>query len=291
MNDKDIATLSKTKEILAKHGMSAKKSFGQNFLIDNNIVARIVEHAQVDKNTCVIEVGPGIGSLTQFLARKAKKVLSIEIDTKLKPVLEDSLAAYDNVDIVFDDFLKVDLEALVKEHFGLDQEVVVVANLPYYITTPILIKLFENQSKINLKRICAMMQKEVALRLSAKKDTKDYNSLTILTQYYSEAKIVIKVPKNVFIPAPKVDSAVVLFTIKEQEHKPQDEALFFKILRVLFKQRRKTILNNLNEMFNDKEKTKAILEAVNLSPQLRAENLTLAQIITLSDYLNKEELV
>ena len=281
----DIASKSRTLEILKKYGMYANKNFGQNFLIDNNIVSNIVEQAGVDQETCVIEIGPGIGSLTQYLARRAKKVICIEIDTKLKPVLEESLAEFDNISIVFEDFLKVDLEQLREQYFKDEDKVVVVANLPYYITTPILIKLFENKEVLHLKSITAMMQKEVAHRLSANKDTKDYNSLTILTQYYCEAKIIIKVPKSVFIPAPNVDSAVVLFTMRDYENKPKDEALFFKLLRVLFKQRRKTILNNLNELYNDKDVTRKVLEDNHLKENLRAENLTLQEIIDLSNYI------
>ncbi|MDH6603040.1 16S rRNA (adenine1518-N6/adenine1519-N6)-dimethyltransferase [Bacilli bacterium PM5-9] len=284
----DIATRSKTNELLKKYNLSAKKNFGQNFLVDNNIVRNIVKNAEISKETCVIEIGPGIGSLSQELARTCKKLVCIEIDERLKDVLEESLASYDNINIVFDDFLKVDLNKLVNENFDKGDEIVVVANLPYYITTPILIKIFEESSQLNIKRICAMMQKEVGQRLSAKKDTKDYNSLTILTQYYCQANIVMNVPKSVFIPVPNVDSVVVLFKFIELENKPEDEKVFFNLLRVLFKQRRKTILNNLNEMVNDKEKTRNILIDNNLDTNLRAENLTLSDIIQLSDYLVKE---
>ncbi|MEG0364222.1 MAG: 16S rRNA (adenine(1518)-N(6)/adenine(1519)-N(6))-dimethyltransferase RsmA [Erysipelotrichales bacterium] len=285
----DVATKTKTHEILDKYDLLAKKSFGQNFLIDNNIVRNIVKEAQVDKDTCVIEIGPGIGGLTYELAKHAKKVVAIEIDNRMKPVLEDTLSEYDNVDIVFDDFLKIDLVSLVNEHFDKDDQIVVVANLPYYITTAILIKLFEHQSQINLIRISAMMQREVGLRLSAKKDTKDYNSLTILTQYYSKPKLAIKVPKSVFIPAPKVDSVVVSFELIKDQEKPVNEKLFFTLLRLLFKQRRKTILNNLNEYYHDKEKTTKVLNALELDTKLRAENLTLDDIIEMANYIDREE--
>lgn len=290
METQDIATKSKTNEILKKYGLLAKKSFGQNFLIDNNIVRNIVSEANVDHDTCVIEIGPGIGGLSQELAKKAKKVVCVEIDERLRPVLAETLEDYNNVDIVFADFLKLDLVAFVQEHFNKDDKIVVVANLPYYITTAILIKIFEAQTQVNIVSICAMMQKEVGLRLSANKDTKDYNSLTILTQYYCDAKIVIKVPKTVFIPAPNVDSVVVLFKMKELENKPENEQLFFNLLRVLFKQRRKTILNNLNELVNDKDKTRRILSDVQLKDNYRAENLSLDDIIKLSNYLNKEDI-
>jgi len=282
---KDIANKSTIIDTLKKYNLYANKNFGQNFLIDANIVKSIVSKSDVSKDTCVIEIGPGIGSLTQELSRHAKKVICIEIDTKLQPVLEETLSDCDNVTIVYEDFLKLDLTWLKETYLKDEEDVKVVANLPYYITTPILIKLFEHKQILSLVSITAMMQKEVALRLSAKKDTKDYNSLTILTQYYSEPSIIINVPKNVFIPPPNVDSSVVLFKMRESLTKPNNEELFFKLLRVLFKQRRKTILNNLNELYNDKEVTRSILEANNLAINLRAENLTLNQIIDLSNYI------
>ena len=285
----DIATRTKTIELLTKYNLTAKKSFGQNFLVDNNIVRNIVKNAHLTSDSCVIEIGPGIGSLAQELARNCQKLVCIEIDQRLQPVLEDSLSEFTNIELIFEDFLKIDLEKLVNDKFEENAEVVVVANLPYYITTPILIKIFEVASKLNIKRITAMMQKEVGQRLSAKINTKDYNSLTILTQYYSKASIVMKVPKNVFIPAPNVDSVVVSFEFFEQEIKPNDEVLFFKLLRVLFKQRRKTILNNLNELIKNKEKTKQILEDNGFDEKLRAENLSLDDIIKLSNYLSKED--
>lgn len=283
----DIATFSKTKEILNKYNISAKKNYGQNFLIDNNITRNIVINAQVDENVNVLEIGPGIGSLTQELARKAHKVVSVEIDERFKPILKENLAEFSNLEIVYDDFLKLDLPNFLNEHFD-NKPIVVVANLPYYITTAILIKIFENNIDHKIIKICAMMQKEVGLRLNAQPGTKDYNSLSILTEYYAQTKIVMKIPKNVFIPAPNVDSVVVLFTLATPNTKPVNEQLFFKILRLLFKQRRKTILNNLNGYFNDKDKTKQILAKANLNPSLRAENLTLAQIINLSDMIAGE---
>lgn len=283
---KEIATFGKTNEILKKYQLSAKKNFGQNFIVDLNIINNIVSSAEITKDSCVIEIGPGIGALTERLAQKAKKVLCFEIDMRLKPILEECLASYDNIDIVFEDFLKIDLNEMVEMYFEGEQDIVVVANLPYYITTPILIKIFESQSKI--KRICAMMQKEVGLRLSATKDCKDYNSLTILTNYYTDSKIVIKVPRNVFIPVPNVDSVVVLFNIIPNKFQVVNEEFFFKLLRVLFKQRRKTILNNLNELFNDKVKTNTLLNEAELSPQLRAENLSIEDIIRLEKIIIKE---
>lgn len=284
----DIATFSKTKDILTKYNISAKKNFGQNFLIDNNITRNIVINAAVDENVNVLEIGPGIGSLTQELARKANKVVSVEIDERFKPILSENLSEFNNLEIVFEDFLKLDLTSFINEYFD-NKPIVVVANLPYYITTAILIKIFENNTDLRIIRICAMMQKEVGLRLSAKPSTKDYNSLTILTEYYAQTKIVMKIPKSVFIPAPNVDSVVVLFNLRKPSITPINEQLFFKVLRLLFKQRRKTILNNLNEYFNNKEVTKQVLETANLNPSLRAENLTLNQIIYLSDTIESRE--
>lgn len=284
----DIATRPKTTEILTKYNLTAKKNFGQNFLIDNNIVRNIVEKANIDEDTNVIEIGPGIGSLSQQLARRCKKLLCVEIDTRLKPVLEDTLKDFSNISFVFADFLQLDLVKLIEDEFAKNEKIIVVANLPYYITTAILLKIFDVQKLINITSISAMMQKEVGLRLSAQKDTKDYNSLTILTQYYCTTKIVMKVPKKVFIPEPRVDSVVVEFTFKKPETTPVNEQFFFKVLRTLFTQRRKTILNNLNIIVNDKEKCKNYLDDLNFNANLRAENLSLNDIIKISDYLYKE---
>lgn len=278
---KDIASKGRTQEILTKYQLKAKKHLGQNFLIDHNIASNIVKAASVSKKTGVIEIGPGIGSLTQILAEQALKVVAIEIDSKMQEVLAGTLQDYRNVKIIKADFLQLDLNKLLADEFADVEEVVVVANLPYYITTPILIKIFESDSRI--KRVCAMMQKEVGQRLSAKVGTKDYNSLTILTQFYSQAKIVMKVSKNVFIPAPKVDSVVVLFDIDHNRYQVADKRVFFKLLRIIFKQRRKTILNNLNECYHDKELTSEILNKAQIKPNVRAEALDIKQIIKLSD--------
>lgn len=283
---KEIATKSRTTEILQKYDLQAKKHLGQNFLIDNNITHKIVKTAGITNETGVIEIGPGIGGLTQVLATQAKKVVSIEIDERLEPVLADTLQDYDNVKIIIADFLKLDLEALIATEFADIDEIVVVANLPYYVTTPILLKILE--SKTRIKRICAMMQKEVAERLSAKVGTKEYNSLTILTQFYAQTKVVMKVPKNVFIPAPKVDSVVVLFEMNKQRYQVANQETFFQLLRIIFKQRRKTILNNLKEIYQDKQITTDILQQAHIDPKVRAEALTIEQIIELSDVIAKE---
>lgn len=285
----DVATSTRVLEIIKKYDLSIKKSFGQNFLIDNNITRNIVEKATDNKKYNVIEIGPGIGSLSYEIAKNANKLVCIEIDRRMEPILNETLAGLDNVSIVYEDFLKVDLEKLCLEYFDNDYELIVIANLPYYITTAILIKLFENADKINLKSISAMMQKEVGDRLNAKVKTKEYNSLTILTQYYSDVKMLLKVSKNVFIPKPNVDSVVVRFDLKNRDDLKINEKIFFKLLRVLFMQRRKTILNNLNSIFNNKEVTKNILAKANLDSGLRAEALTLEQIITLSEIIEMEE--
>lgn len=288
----EIASSSKISEIIKKYDFSIKKSFGQNFLIDNNITKNIVDRSMnnnINKKYNVIEIGPGIGSLSYEIAKKANKVVCIEIDKRLEPILNETLDEFDNVEIVFEDFLKIDLEKLCKDHFDNNHDLIVIANLPYYITTAILIKLFESAHKINLKSISAMMQKEVGDRLNASINTKDYNSLTILTQYYSNAKILLKVSKNVFIPKPNVDSVVVKFDIKEKNNEIIDEKVFFKVLRTLFKQRRKTILNNLNSLYQNKEITKAIINKAGLDENSRAESLNIQQIIQLSNIISREE--
>ena len=284
----DIATKSQTQKLLNEYNLTAKKNYGQNFLVDNNIVKNIVKKAGVTKKINVIEIGPGIGGLSQELAFYCKKLVCIEIDERFKAILQNNLSDFNNVELIFADFLSLDLKKLIHDNFERNEEIIIVANLPYYITTAILIKIFEEKDDLKITKICAMMQKEVGLRLSAQKDTKDYNSLTVLTQYYCDTKIIMKVSKNVFIPEPKVDSVVVSFDFKLQNNKPLDEAFFFKLIRILFKQRRKTILNNLTVFTKDKEALSNLLLKINLSANLRAENLSLADIIILSDLLVEE---
>lgn len=271
---KRIATPSNTKAILAKHGFSMKKKFGQNFLIDQNVLSNIVERAEVGPTTGVIEIGPGIGALTEHLAHNAKKVVAFEIDTTLQPILADTLAHYDNVTIIWEDILNADLAAIYAREFADCDHVSVVANLPYYITTPILTKLIE--SRLAFKNLAVMMQKEVAQRLSAKPSTKEYGSLSIAMQLYADVSIILNVPKNVFIPQPNVDSAVVkLAMLPEPRVALADEALFFAITRGAFVQRRKTIQNNFNALFQDKEYVLALLAKCEVLPQTRAEALSL----------------
>lgn len=263
---KIIATPSNTKEILETYDLYAKKNYGQNFLVESQIVEKIARNAVPNDDTVVIEVGPGIGALTQFLAKYAKKVVAFEIDERLIPVLADTLQEEDNVEVIQEDFLNVDL----KEFVGKYGEVVVAANLPYYITTPILFKIFE--SNADIKQITVMMQKEVADRFGAEVNTKDYNALSIITQYNYEVKTIMKISKHVFNPKPNVDSAVVQFTYRPS-NLVEDEQAYFQMVKACFKQRRKTILNNYGEYLKDKEKAKQNLDKAEIAYAARAESL------------------
>lgn len=286
-----IGTPKKTFQILKKYGFTFKKSLGQNFLIDSNILTRIVNGAAVDENTGVIEIGPGIGSLTEALSKQAKKVISFEIDGRLLPILEETLANYDNVEIINNDVLKVDVDAIIKEKMADCEKIMVVANLPYYITTPILTHLLENTTLIN--GYVVMMQKEVANRLSAKVGTKDYNSLTILLNYYTDVEYLFTVPKKVFVPAPNVESAVVKIMTKEEKEVDVDTNTFFNFVRSCFTQRRKTLLNNLLAA-NGKDKKELLQQAcvdVNIEPSRRSETLALEEFNILHKKLQSMNIV
>jgi 16S rRNA (adenine1518-N6/adenine1519-N6)-dimethyltransferase len=285
---KDIATPIRTKEILKKYGFSFKKSLGQNFLIDPNILRNITEHAGLTKNTAAIEIGPGIGALTEQLARASGKVLAFEIDQRLIPILNDTLSPYDNVTIVNEDVLKADVKAVMDQELQGFDDIMVVANLPYYVTTPIILKLL--MEKLPIRGICVMLQKEVGDRISAKPGTKEYGSLSIAIQYYTEAEMVMTVPKTVFMPQPNVDSAVIRLTKREKPPVDvMDEDFLFFITRSSFAQRRKTILNNLtSQLPNGKEKKEAILEALQsagVDPTRRGETLSIEEFGLLSDHL------
>lgn len=273
-----IATPSKTKEILEKYDLYAKKNYGQNFLIESSIVDKIAKNAVTEKPCTVFEIGPGIGALTQFLSNYAENVVSFEIDDRLLPVLKDTLSECSNVEIVHTDFLEVDLKAFVDKYKREDNDVVIAANLPYYITTPILFKIFESEADIT--QITVMMQKEVADRFSAVPNTKDYNALSVITQYRCDVKTIMKISKHVFNPKPNVDSAVVQFRFKERKQL-DNESEFFELVKACFKQRRKTILNNYGEFCNDKELAKVNLEKANIALSARAESLTLDTFIRL----------
>ncbi|MBO1515115.1 16S rRNA (adenine(1518)-N(6)/adenine(1519)-N(6))-dimethyltransferase RsmA [Metabacillus bambusae] len=287
---KDIATPVRTKAILEKYGFSFKKSLGQNFLIEPNILSRIVDHADVTDKTGVIEIGPGIGALTEQLARRAKKVVAYEIDQRLLPILNETLAPYPNVSIIHQDVLEADLKGAVKDNFSDCEEIMVVANLPYYVTTPIIMKLLEDQ--LPLKGIVVMLQKEVADRISAKPSTKEYGSLSIAVQYYTDAKTVMTVPKTVFVPQPNVDSAIIRLLVRD---KPivelENESFFFKIVRASFAQRRKTLLNNLVHFLPNGKELKTVIEEtlsqVNIDGRRRGESLSIEEFAKLSDALDK----
>lgn len=286
--NKDIATPIRTKAILEKYGFSFKKSLGQNFLIDPNILTRIVDHANISEDTGTIEIGPGIGALTEHLARRSKKVVAFEIDQRLLPILNETLSPYSNVEIIHSDVLKADVKTVIEEKFTDVNDIMVVANLPYYVTTPIIMKLLEE--KLPIRGIVVMLQKEVADRISAKPGTKDYGSLSIAVQYYTTAEIVMTVPKTVFVPQPNVDSAIIRLTVRDQPAaEMKDEDFFFQVIKASFAQRRKTILNNLtNQLPFGKEKKEAIVTALNsahIEPGRRGETLTIEEFARLSDEL------
>ncbi|MCM3712158.1 16S rRNA (adenine(1518)-N(6)/adenine(1519)-N(6))-dimethyltransferase RsmA [Sporosarcina luteola] len=286
--NKDIATPIRTKEILEKHGFSFKKSLGQNFLIDPNILRNIVSHAGLTDKTGVIEIGPGIGALTEHLARTARKVVAFEIDGRLLPVLEDTLSPYDNVTIINQDVLEADLNQVIEEQFSGFDDIVVVANLPYYVTTPIIMRFL--LGKVPIRGMVIMMQKEVADRITASPSTKAYGSLSIAVQYYMDAEVAMIVPKTVFIPQPNVESAVLNLTKKAGPPvEVKDEDFLFKVARGSFVQRRKTLLNNLQSSLPDgKAKKEQILDAferIGMDPGRRGETLSIKEFGELSNAL------
>lgn len=288
-----IADYSVTRAILERHGFTFKKSFGQNFLTDTNILQKIVDTAEIDKKVNVIEIGPGIGALTEFLAENAAEVMAFEIDDRLVPILADTLRDFDNVTVVNQDILKVDLAQYIAEFKNPDLPIKVVANLPYYITTPILMHLIE--SGIPFSEFVVMMQREVADRISAQPNTKAYGSLSIAVQYYMTAKVAFIVPRTVFVPAPNVDSAILKMVRRDQPAVAvQDEKFFFKVSKASFVHRRKTLWNNLTSHFGKSEETKAkltaALEQAELSPSVRGEALALADFARLADALKAQGL-
>ncbi|MFM1546089.1 16S rRNA (adenine(1518)-N(6)/adenine(1519)-N(6))-dimethyltransferase RsmA [Streptococcus mutans] len=288
-----IADKTVTRAILERHGFTFKKSFGQNFLTDTNILQKIVDTAEIDKTVNVIEIGPGIGALTEFLAENAAEVMAFEIDDRLVPILADTLRDFDNIKVVNEDILKSDLQTRIKEFANPDLPIKVVANLPYYITTPILMHLIE--SKIPFAEFVVMMQKEVADRISAQPNTKAYGSLSIAVQYYMTAKIAFIVPHTVFVPAPNVDSAILKMTRREQPLvQVQDEDFFFRVGKAAFVHRRKTLWNNLTSHFGKSEEVKVkleqALEAADIKPSIRGEALTITDFARLADALREVDL-
>ena len=277
-----------TIEILNKYKFVFQKRYGQNFLIDEHVLGKIIRSAGITEEDFVIEIGPGIGTLTQYLAASAREVAAIEIDDALIPILEDTLSGYDNVTVIHDDVLKVDLTRLAEEK-NEGRPVKVVANLPYYITTPIIMGLFENH--VPLDSITIMVQKEVADRMKTGPGSKDYGALSLAVQYYARPELVANVPPNCFMPRPRVGSAVIRLTRHEKPPvEVQDEKLMFGIIRASFNQRRKTLgngLGNAPELHLPKEKTAAVLEEMGLSPSVRGEALDLAGFAELSNRLKK----
>lgn len=282
---KPIATPSRTNEILETYDLFAKKNYGQNFLIEPSVVEKIARHAVVSENCVVFEIGPGIGALTQYLCEYAAKVISFEIDERLPEVLKDTLAEYDNFEIVLTDFLEIDLKEWVDRYKALGYDVAIAANLPYYITTPILFKIFESGADISA--ITVMMQKEVGDRFSASVNTKDYNALSIITQYRCSVRQVMKVPKNVFHPKPNVDSSVLQFRFLQREGTIQ-ESVFFPLVKACFKQRRKTILNNYGDFLQDKALARTQLERAGIECSRRAESLEMDEFIRLYEVYEDE---
>ncbi|RYD13093.1 16S rRNA (adenine(1518)-N(6)/adenine(1519)-N(6))-dimethyltransferase RsmA [Staphylococcus equorum] len=288
MDIKDVATPSRTKALLNQYGFNFKKSLGQNFLIDVNIIQKIIDASDIGENTGIIEIGPGMGSLTEQLAKNAKKVVAFEIDQRLIPVLKDTMGPYDNVEIINEDILKADIAHYVTEHLADCDNIMVVANLPYYITTPILLNLM--QQTLPIDGYVVMMQKEVGERLNAQVGTKAYGSLSIVTQYYTETSKVLTVPKTVFLPPPNVDSIVVkLMKRQTPEVDIDNEDKFFKMTKAAFSQRRKTISNNYQSLFVDgkanKEIIKKWLETSGVDSRRRGETLSIKEFAKLYNEL------
>lgn len=283
----DLSNPKNTIEMIKKYEFAFQKKFGQNFLIDTHVVEKIIRSAKLTKEDCVLEIGPGIGTMTQYLAEAAREVIAVEIDKKLIPILSETLQSYDNVTVINEDILKVDIPELA-DRYNQGRPIKVVANLPYYITTPIIMGLFE--SHVPVESITVMVQKEVADRMQVGPGTKDYGALSLAVQYYAKPEIVANVPPNCFIPRPNVGSAVIRLT----RHKAcpvevKDEALMFKLIRASFNQRRKTLVNSIGnapELGFSKDFMKEALDAEGISQTVRGEALTLEQFAALSNRLS-----
>ncbi|MRG27032.1 16S rRNA (adenine(1518)-N(6)/adenine(1519)-N(6))-dimethyltransferase RsmA [Laceyella tengchongensis] len=288
MNHKPISA--RTRELLNAYGLKLKKSLGQNFLTDSHVLSKIIRAAELNKDSGVIEIGPGIGALTERLAEQAGKVVAVELDQRLVPVLKELFQHQPHVEIIHGDALEVDLGAVIQEHMRDMKTLHVVANLPYYVTSPILIRLLTE--RYPLTNIVIMIQKEVADRLAAKPGTKDYSSLSVLVQYFAEAEEVAKVPSHVFVPRPQVDSAVARLTLRERPAvEVKNEELFFKIVRASFAQRRKTLLNTLHATLFarvDKHQVEAWLNEAGIDPKRRGETLNLEEFATLVEVIDQK---
>ena len=289
--DNKLGNPQKTIEIIQKYQFAFQKRFGQNFLIDPHVQDKIIRAAEVTKEDCVLEIGPGIGTMTQYLAEAAGRVVAVEIDSNLIPILNETLKDYQNVTIINDDILKVDIPRLAQEYNG-GRPVKVVANLPYYITTPIIMGLFEGE--VPLDSITVMVQKEVADRMKVGPGSKDYGALSLAVQYYAQPYLVANVPPNCFIPRPGVGSAVIRLTRhKEPPVQADDPKLMFRLIRASFNQRRKTLQNGLSnspELSFTKEQIAAGIESLGLSPSVRGEALSLEQFAALSNYFTRNNL-
>ena len=275
-----------TIQVLQKHDFHFRKKFGQNFLIDPHVLDKIVDAAEVTEDDFVLEIGPGIGTMTQYLCERAKKVLAVEIDDKLIPILQETLSAYDNVEVIHGDILKQDIQAIA-DKYNDGKPIKVVANLPYYITTPIIMQLLE--SRVPLANVTVMVQKEVAERMQAKPGTKEYGALSLAVQYYANPYLAANVPPNCFMPRPNVGSAVIrLDCLKKNPIEVKDEKLMFRLIRASFNQRRKTLQNgicNSGELNFSKEEVARALEALGLPAAIRGEKLGLEEFARLSDEL------
>lgn len=289
--DRPLPTLGNpqnTIAVLQKYGFNFQKKFGQNFLIDTHVLDKIIAAANIGPDDFVVEIGPGIGTMTQYLAYAAREVCAVEIDHNLIPILEDTLSGYDNVTVLNKDILKVDMNALAQEKNG-GRPIKVVANLPYYITTPIIMGLFENH--VPLESVTVMVQKEVAERMQVGPGTKDYGALSLAVQYYAEPYIVANVPPNCFMPRPKVGSAVIRLTLHtDTPIQVKDEKMMFRLIRASFNQRRKTLVNGITnsvELQYTKEQVAQAIEKCGFPPAVRGETLELRQFAMLSDALQE----
>lgn len=278
---------SATMDLVKKHGFKFTKSLGQNFLIDDNIVDKIVAGAGIGPGDKIIEVGPGIGTLTREMASGAEALMAVEIDKNLIPILADTLGDYDNVKIVNEDIIKADIRGLIDENLS-GGPVKLVANLPYYITTPIIMRFLEEN--INVTDIVVMVQKEVAERMNAQPGGKDFGALSVAVQYYCDTEIVAKVPRHLFVPQPNVDSIVIALRIRpERKYKVDDEDLYFKVVKAAFGQRRKTLLNSISSMGNlSKDQVKEALEEAGIDPKRRGETLSLDEFAILSNVIGNK---
>ena len=283
MENRRLYSPAYVKEIVSRYGFKFSKSLGQNFLIDGNILRKIGNAGNITSEDYVLEIGPGIGTLTEELALRAKKVIAVELDNTLLPILEDTLGKYNNVEVVHGDILKIDIEKLINDKLN-GGPIKVVANLPYYVTTPIIGKLIEDN--LNIESIIVMVQKEVAERMAAVPGRKEYGSLSVFINFYCQPEIIVKVPKTVFMPQPKIDSAVIKLNIRK-ELPDIDRDKFSKVVKAAFSKRRKTIINSLSTYgFNiEKEKIREVLENANINLNDRAENLSVEDFIKISKTL------